>query len=293
MSIRFNKGIAVIGSTTIDKNVQNDKSMVKIGGVTTYSGITYRRHGLHTHIVSNIAKQDLQILAKLNQEKLVIHNGTTPNTTQFKNTFNGDERRQQMPLRASPIKASQVNEVLDHVRSVHLGPLHPLDIDSGCISVLGKTKLPVFLDVQGYTRRIENTEVYSGVSNHLPTALKIARIVKANDPEIKSILHFFHTEIDDLLQTYDIDEFVITQGKKGGYVKDKTGNEFRYNADLVQTLNDPTGAGDVFFAAYIVGRFLTNKNISDACVYAAKLAALQVSGNYITQDCLSLSFIGR
>jgi len=293
MSIRFKNGIAVIGSTTIDKNIHGLKSRLKIGGVTTYSGITYRRHGIKTRIVSNVAKQDLQILAKLNQEKLIIHNGTTSDTTQFKNTFNGDERRQQMPLKASSIKAGQIIKVLEHISSVHLGPLHPLDIDLGCISVLEKTNLPVFLDVQGYTRRLENTEVYSGVSNQLPKALKAARIVKANNPEIESILNLLNTDLNDLLLTYEIDEFVVTQGRQGGYVKDNTGREFRYNADSVQQVDDPTGAGDVFFAAYNIGRFLKKLNISDACAYAANLAALQVSGNYISQDCLSFSFVDQ
>ena len=31
------KGIAVIGSTTIDKNIYDNKNQLKIGGVTTYS----------------------------------------------------------------------------------------------------------------------------------------------------------------------------------------------------------------------------------------------------------------
>jgi hypothetical protein len=40
------KGIAVIGSTTIDNIVHRNFSRFKIGGVTTYSGITYSRHGI-------------------------------------------------------------------------------------------------------------------------------------------------------------------------------------------------------------------------------------------------------
>jgi sugar/nucleoside kinase (ribokinase family) len=51
---------------------------------------------------------------------------------------------------------------------------------------------------------------------------------------------------------------------------------------------DPTGAGDVFFASYLVGRFLNNQNIADACRYAARTAGRQVSGKYITFDVLAL-----
>ena len=55
---RLEKGIGVVGSTTIDKIVAEDQSYLKLGGVTTYAGITYRRHGIPARIVSNLADQD-------------------------------------------------------------------------------------------------------------------------------------------------------------------------------------------------------------------------------------------
>ncbi|MCK5420377.1 MAG: hypothetical protein KAI93_17760, partial [Desulfobacterales bacterium] len=59
------KGIAVVGSTTVDKIVGQNLRFLKIGGVTTYSGITYARHGLETLAVSNIARQDQEINDRL------------------------------------------------------------------------------------------------------------------------------------------------------------------------------------------------------------------------------------
>ena len=56
------KGIAVVGSTTIDKIVRENRSIFKLGGVTTYSGITYSRHGIDSYIVTNVAKQDRVVL---------------------------------------------------------------------------------------------------------------------------------------------------------------------------------------------------------------------------------------
>jgi sugar/nucleoside kinase (ribokinase family) len=58
---------------------------------------------------------------------------------------------------------------------------------------------------------------------------------------------------------------------------------------MIKTPVDPTGAGDVFLAAYIVSRFVNQKDIPDACIYAAKIAARQVAGKYITKDVLALS----
>jgi sugar/nucleoside kinase (ribokinase family) len=287
------KGIAVIGSTTIDKNIYDNKNQLKIGGVTTYSGITYRRHGIVTRIVTNVAEQDLPILDKLDHEQITIQNGTTTHTTQFINIFIGDQRRQILPFTASPIKANQIEGLLDAVGCVHLGPLHPMDIESDCINLLEEAKLPVFLDVQGYTRRIEDAEVYDGVANLIKASLKISRIVKANESEFESVLQFFDIGLANLLARYNIEEFIVTQGRKGGFVLDNKNNEVRFNAVPVQSAGDPTGAGDIFFAAYVVGRFMKKMDISNACAYATELTALQISGNYITEDRLGLSAIGE
>jgi sugar/nucleoside kinase (ribokinase family) len=287
------KGIAVIGSTTIDKNIYDNKNQLKIGGVTTYSGITYRRHGIVTRIVTNVAEQDLPILDKLDQEQITIQNGTTTHTTQFINIFLGDQRRQKLPFTASPIKANQIEGLLDAVGCVHLGPLHPMDIESACINLLEEAKLPVFLDVQGYTRRIEDAAVYAGVANQIDASLNISRIVKANESELESVLHFFDTDLVNLLARYNIDEFIVTQGKKGGFVLDNKNSEVRLNAVPAQSAGDPTGAGDIFFAAYVAGRFMKKMDISNACAYAAELTALQISGNYITEDRLGLSAMGE
>jgi len=287
------KGIAVIGSTTIDKNIYDNKNQLKIGGVTTYSGITYRRHGIVTRIVTNVAKQDLPILDKLDQEQITIQGGPTTQTTQFINIFIGDQRRQKLPSTASPIKASQIKPLRDAVGCVHLGPLHPLDIESDCINLLKEAKLPVFLDIQGYTRRIENAEVNTEVANQIEASLKISRIVKANESEFESVLQYFGTDLANLLARYNIEEFIVTQGKKGGFVLDDKNSQVRFNAVPVQSPGDPTGAGDIFFAAYIIGRFMKKLDISNACAYAADLTALQISGNYITEDLLGLSAVGE
>jgi sugar/nucleoside kinase (ribokinase family) len=287
------KGIAVIGSTTLDKNIYDNKNQLKIGGVTTYSGITYRRHGIVTRIVTNVADQDLPILDKLDQEQITIQKGITAHTTQFINIFIGDQRQQKLPCTASPINSNQIKVLHDSVGCVHLGPLHPMDIESDCINLLGETKLPVFLDVQGYTRRIDNAEVYIGVANQIEASLKIARIVKANESEFESVLQFFDTDLANLLARFNIEEFIVTQGKKGGFVLNNKNSEVRFDAVPVQSPGDPTGAGDIFFAAYIVGRFMKKMDISTACAYAAKLTALQISGNYITEDLLGLSPIGE
>jgi sugar/nucleoside kinase (ribokinase family) len=92
-----------------------------------------------------------------------------------------------------------------------------------------------------------------------------------------------------LVHCFEIEEFVVTLVDTGGCVQNQNGKPFHYDAATLTTSVDPTRAGDVFLAAYIKSRFVGKKDIPDACIHAAKIAARQVEGKCITQDVLALS----
>ena len=79
------KGIGIVGSTTIDKIIAKDHSFLKLGGVTTYAGITYRRHGIPAFIISNIAEQDLQVIHKLHAADILVFSAKSDVSTYFVN----------------------------------------------------------------------------------------------------------------------------------------------------------------------------------------------------------------
>lgn len=282
------KGIGVVGSTTIDKIVAEDQSYLKLGGVTTYAGITYRRHGLAALIVSNLAGQDLKLINKLKAERIDVFREATDQTTHFVNYIKGHRRYQELPQQAGPIEAGQIQAIMDRVDGLHLGPLHPLDIDPAALNLLRKSNLSIFLDVQGYTRMVKNKKVYPAVSDHLAAGLISAQIIKANGIEYQSILDFYQMNLTELMIRFKIEESVVTLGENGGFVQTQSGETIQYAADTVNSPVDPTGAGDVFFAAYIVSRFSNQMQIPDACRYAARIAAQQVEGKYITINQLGL-----
>jgi sugar/nucleoside kinase (ribokinase family) len=284
----LHNGIAVVGSTTIDQIVTDEQSVFKVGGVTTYSGITYRRHGIDTLIVSNLAEKNVEILERLRNEKIVIFREESDFTTCFVNYVRGSGRHQKLVQQARPIAARQIQSVLDKTGALHLGPLHPLDIELEALDLLSYSDSAIFLDAQGYTRLIKNQHVYSGVSVYMETGLSVAQIIKANEAELKIMLDFFQMSLAELLVRFKIEEFVVTLGSKGGFVQTHSGDRLQYAADIVKLPVDPTGAGDVFFAAYTLARRLDGREILDACRYAARIAALQVADKYITSNRLCL-----
>jgi sugar/nucleoside kinase (ribokinase family) len=282
------KGIAVIGSTTVDKIVAKNSSFFKIGGVTTYSGITYARHGIKTFAVTNIAPLDSELSNRLQKQNVIVCHGQTEYTTHFENTIDGDNRRQRIPLKARKIGSLQISNVLKHVRSVHLGPLHPSDIDIKAIKLLTAPDLFVIVDAQGYVRSVKNEIVYPHVSKKLTNVLKASQIVKVNASEYDKICNYYQMHAAELVKRFKIEEFIVTLGKKGGFVKTGLGDCIHYDPVEVKTIEDPTGAGDIFLAAYVIARFSNTKDISNACKYAAKLVSQHIEGDYITGENLGL-----
>ena len=284
-----NKCIGVVGSTTIDDIVLPDGTIRKLGGATTYAGITYRRHAIDVFIITNVAPDDRIITDRLEKEKLIVFNGESDRTTHFINTIKNNSRRQKVFNRSRPIRYRQLLRVVKHVGGWHLSPLHPEDIEPKVLTELPHTGLKIFLDVQGYTRKVTQRAVSPAASSLLPAALSAADIIKANGVEIGLILEHFQKDLPEIMKFFEIEEAVITLGREGGWVQTREGRKVTYKANRLEKAADPTGAGDVFFAAYLLSRFIKKQGIAQACQYAAKIAARQVEGTYISLDRLVLT----
>jgi sugar/nucleoside kinase (ribokinase family) len=280
--------VSVVGSTTIDQNEFNGRTAHKPGGTTVYAGITYRRHGLSTRVVTRVAARDVGILDCLQREKVQVYNGGSEHTCIFQNFILGDARRQTMPSAASPIDRVDLGHAMGRPGLIHLGPLHPLDIEAAALRDLGRTDATIALDVQGYARRVADGRVVACVSGPLAEALYCSRIVKASLRELETVLAHFRMSPADLIPEFGIRELVVTKGSAGGWVQTDGGRVFHYGARPAAAHRDPTGAGDVFFAAYLIRRLRDNAAIPDALDYAAGLAAEQVAGAYLTEDLLKL-----
>jgi sugar/nucleoside kinase (ribokinase family) len=235
-----------------------------------------------------VASKDEPILQALRREGLRVRIGTTEKTTHFVNYTDADDRRQEVPFTAAPIKYSQIADVLEYVAFLHLGPLYPRDIEADAIERLRGSPFPIGLDIQGYVRQIKDGIVYPAVSEHLAIAFEVSQVVKASLEELNLVLDSYRISLADLMTSFNIEEFIVTMGSKGGFVRRINGEELYYSAKSLAKLVDPTGAGDVFFAAYLFSRFFKAKDLADASKLAANAAGQQVEGKYITTNELGL-----
>ena len=280
--------MVIIGSTTIDTNIIHDKKIVKIGGATTYAGLTFRKFGVRTTIISNISLADNFICEYFTKNDIEFISGKSDDTTRFINKYESGARTQSILSIARPIKKHQIETINDKVSLIFLGPLHSNDIHHNLLKKLSTLNAIVSLDIQGFVRKLRNSHVTQEVSPLLYDALDCADIVKADKREIECVLNQSRVSLDVLMKRHNISEFVVTDGRDGGYILYRNG-KIDYKARSNGKIVDPTGAGDVFFAAYIVARIFRNDDVRASSKKAAHIASSQISGDFIPFDSLRVN----
>ena len=277
-------GVLVIGSVTIDRNVIAGRCRAKIGGVAAYAGLTYRRHGLPTWVACNVAPADTAVLTPLLSAGIRVQNGGTTCTTRFINRIDSNTRTQEAPSIAAPIEYRLVAAVLGRVDCIHLGPLHPDDIAPDVFSRLARPGRLVTIDIQGMVRRRAGARIVPAVSDHLTAALTAADLVKSDQEELALVLEAYGSEVDAIMKRFGIAEWVATSASKGGCIHVCGGRRFPYEPMSIDHPVDPTGAGDVFFAAYTAARFHLGQTHPAAARHAARLSAEHVAGRFIPPE---------
>lgn len=279
--------VVVAGSVTIDDTRVAGRRYRKLGGVPAYAGLTYVREGIAAALVANVAACDADLLAVFAAEGLQTAWGATEHTTRFVNRVEHDGRRQQLRTTARPIAYVAMARAAAAAAWVHLGPLHPDDLHAEVYDQLAAARIPVVLDLQGLVRETRRGKVLPRASHLLPFALRAAAIVKTSHRERQIVQDALGASVDRLMERFAIDEWVSTDGARGGCIHVRGREAVPYAARPAEAL-DPTGAGDVFLAAYAAARLGRNAPVAAAGRHASAVAARQVAGRHIPFELLQL-----
>ncbi len=236
-----------------------------VGGTVTYAALTARNLGYRAAVLTS-AEPTLDLSAVL--AGVQVHRVSSAATTIFDNQYVGGSRRQYLYAVADPITAAHVPPAWQQAPVVHLGPLvHELGADLAAHfphSLVGVTP-------QGWLRTWDNTDrlVRRRSWIEAPTVLAHTDVLVFSEEDVAGD----PATIEAWAGMVPI--LIVTQGARGAdvYVRGVPRHVPAFPAHEV----DPTGAGDVFAAAFLL-RFRESNDPYEAARFAHCVAAFCVEG---------------
>lgn len=267
--------VCLIGHVTKDvlrSEGRDDKLM--LGGVVYYAGHVFERLGLDTAIITKAAKEDLdKVSEQLRGKSVTVYCRDSEKTTVFENTYLGTDlhiRRQKVLSIANVFDVHDLGQI--KAKTFHLGPLTQAEMSPDFLQAVSKRCKRVFLDVQGFVRKVERQRVRLVDWPDKRDGLAYVHVLKANLEEALILsgeedLERAARKISD----FGPQEVVITLGSKGSLILNDE-RLHRIPPVSLKTLVDPTGVGDTYGAGYIFYR-LRSEDIEASGRFATALAS--------------------
>ncbi len=210
------------------------------GGTVTYSSATVQRLGLQAGIVTR-AEAGFDF-SSLTSQRILVASAPSPRTTTFENIYDGDHRTQYVRAVAEPIRTTDVPEAWLSAPIVHLGPLAQ-EMDEEIVHLFHDSLVGV--TPQGWMRQWdEHGRVSPTLWARAEALLPHADVLVISEEDVGGDSHL----IAEYVRLTRI--VIVTNGWKGSTVY--VGGEQRQIPPRSANEVDPTGAGDVFAAAYLV-----------------------------------------
>src|SRR2546421_1251654 len=234
----------------VTRDVFSDGSF-SLGGTVTFAAITAYRLGLVPAIVTSADAQLLDELPAL-LPPIGIVGRTSPASTTFSNQYYEGFRTQYLHARADALQQEDVPVVWQSAPVVLLGPLAQ-ELDLQMVSLFPRRPDAIIAATpQGWLRRWDAARrvwpvPWSAAEQVLP---RLDVLILSHD-DLLPFANGNRTEADDILSNWSMQVplLVATDGRHGATLF-RHGITERFEAYPVQEV-DPTGAGDVFAAAFL------------------------------------------
>lgn len=239
-----------------------------VGGTATYSSITARNLGRKPGIVTRLAP-DFIIPEVLHGVE--VHRVPSAHTTTFHNIYHAGHREQFIRALADAIQPEDIPAVWDATPIVHLGPL-ARELDARFAKLFPKAHVGV--TPQGWLRQWDETgRVRLRLWDEAPDILPHVDVLVLSEEDLNGDAAL----MDEYIRLTHI--AIMTQGPRGCMVY-VDGKGTQVPGFPVQEI-DPTGAGDVFAAAFLIRLEETHDPIQ-AARFANATASFCVQGPGVT-----------
>ena len=210
-----------------------------VGGTVTYGAITAHRLGKEAAIVTS-ASSDLVLPGDL--ICVTLECIQAPRTTTFRNVYHNGTRTQYVDALSKPIGAPDIPTLWRKAPMVHLGPLVQ-ELDENMVHEFPQAL--VVATPQGWLRRWDETgEVCLSTWDRAEVLLPHVTAVVLSNEDMRGDAGILDRFVN-LAPTV-----VVTNGSLGATVYHR-GTREKFPTRPAQEV-DPTGAGDVFAAAFLI-----------------------------------------
>jgi sugar/nucleoside kinase (ribokinase family) len=250
----------VIGHITQDLLADGSR----LGGTAVYSSLVAQRLGkkvaVYTSCENTLDLSDLSGIEIINQ--------SSERTTTFKNEYKQSGREQHLLSQADELDLANIPQSWKKAPIVHLAPVAK-EIKLAVGNLFPDST--ILYSLQGWLRQWDSDGKVSPAP--IPHSdQKIPRNAAAAILSDEDLINQ-HDELERLVQIFPL--LVLTLGKDGAKI---------YQDQLITPIPvepaieiDPTGAGDIFAAAFIIEWVLNQEPIDKAALFATQLAAHSVT----------------
>jgi 1D-myo-inositol 3-kinase len=256
----------IIGHITQD--LQPD-GRLSPGGTVSYAATTAHRLGYRVGVVTSTGP-DLDITQVLPFAEIACLPAAT--TTVFENIYLDGRRKQILHRQAGILNCEQIPSAWRHAPIVHLGPLDQ-EIDQGVFHCFDSQVL-MGVTPQGFLRCWDEQGLVSFTEWTPPEAvLRRINVLVLSELDVP--------DPDGLVRDWGqwIDTIVVTRAAQGASVY-RSGKSCAYPARPTREV-DPTGAGDVFAAAFLI-RLIETGDPCQAAYFANAVASFSIEGPGVT-----------
>lgn len=239
----------------------------RAGGSVLYAAVQCQRLGLDVSAVT-VCSSDVDLAALAPEVSWRVINDET--STTFENRYAEGQRSQRVLAQARQIEIDDIPEEWQGAPVVLLMPIFR-DVDEAILSAFACSATLSGASVQGWLRELDITTV------HAPSETPSGRRWQGADAVFLSEEDLADPDGAEAWTPY-VPTVVLTRGEQGTTVW-SNGVRTDVPAITVDAI-DPTGAGDVFAAAFMV-RLHESGDTLDAARFATAAAALAVQGTGI------------
>jgi len=241
--------LTVVGHVALDRVVTNHEDRTQIGGPPSYVSLISRTLGLDIRIITKVGEDLPDRLAGHIRKLGIDLQGKViegAQTTKFILNYRGSSRRMYVE---SVCEEISVDDVGGHHEAVLISPIVG-EVPRQVAYKLAEAEV-VALDPQGYVREIKDNGYVVPRPWLDMELLKTVSIFKSSSKELELVTG--RTDVWRGLkevQEMGVDVALATMGAKGAYLMASKGY-YHIPAYKVDSVVDPTGAGDVFMGGFL------------------------------------------